>query len=534
MKLSGRHIANILTSLAVALLVVAGGVSGLVPPVFNWYVAGVIVFGLVVILPLLSVMHSEKHDKLYNVLYFVVAHIVSALSIVYVTGANNPFVIPWVVMAIISYTVLGKYAFLLSSITLIGASIMANMINPDIKDDQKVSHIIAGFLLSLLILISAFIIARIINNERKSRIELEATRELEKEQFNKLNTLINSLSDAVLTINSQGEITTENAAALSFFDTNQSLVGKSLESILPLVTVRKEKISIGPLLRSTDNIDRDDLIKITPDGEEIRLSLQLRPVPSKFGDKKNPGYVIILRDITKQKSLEEEKDEFISVASHELRTPVAITEGSLSNLVFLQDKGASPEQLKAAAQEAHKQIVYLSSIINDLSTLSRVERNDEVLPEEIEVKELLAELYAKYSPEAEIHSLEFKLDVAETLPTIVANRLYVEEILQNFITNALKYTKAGSITVKALYENNKVIFSVSDTGIGISKSDQARIFDKFYRSEDFHTRETGGTGLGLYVAQKLASKLGVEITVNSQLGQGSTFSFAISAQSQTT
>lgn len=530
MKLSGRHIANIVTCFAVAGVIVAGGLVGLVPSLFNWYITGVIVFGLVVILPLLSLFHNEKHDTLFNSLYFIVAHIVAGLTLVFVAGPNNPFAVLCVVMMVISYNVLGKYALAASSLTLYISLTVSNLINPDLSDAERPSFVIAGIILCTFITASAVVISRIISKERRSRMELEVTRELEKAQFNKLTTLINSLSDAVLTINAQGEITTENAAALSFFDTNQSLVGKSLESILPLVTVRKEKISISPLLRSTDNIDRDDLIKITPDGEEIRLALQLRPIPSKFGEKTNPGYVIILRDITKQKSLEEEKDEFISVASHELRTPVAIAEGSLSNFSLLQNKGATPEQLENAASEAHKQILYLSSIINDLSTLSQVERDDEILPEEINVKQLLGELYAKYNPEAEIHALELKLDVPDELPNIVANRVYIEEILQNFVNNALKYTKVGSVTIKAFHENGSVVFSVIDTGIGISKSDQGRIFDKFYRSEDFHTRETGGTGLGLYVAQKLAKKLGVHIEVKSQLGQGSTFSFAIATQ----
>jgi len=103
----------------------------------------------------------------------------------------------------------------------------------------------------------------------------------------------------------------------------------------------------------------------------------------------------------------------------------------------------------------------------------------------------------------------------------------LHELLQNFITNAIKYTKEGSITLEVARKKDTIHFAVKDTGIGISKSDQAKVFNKFYRSEDYRTRETGGTGLGLYVAVKLAKKLGTEIDLSSRLNHGSTFSFTL-------
>jgi signal transduction histidine kinase len=99
----------------------------------------------------------------------------------------------------------------------------------------------------------------------------------------------------------------------------------------------------------------------------------------------------------------------------------------------------------------------------------------------------------------------------------------------NFITNSLKYTKEGEITLHVARKDGVVTFEVKDTGIGISKTDQAKIFNKFYRSEDYRTRETGGTGLGLYVAAKLAKKLGTKIELTSRLNHGSSFSFKLPA-----
>ena len=100
-------------------------------------------------------------------------------------------------------------------------------------------------------------------------------------------------------------------------------------------------------------------------------------------------------------------------------------------------------------------------------------------------------------------------------------------MLQNFITNAIKYTDKGSVTLGVRVKNKAVEFIVSDTGIGISKTDLKHVFEKFYRSEDYRTRETSGTGLGLYVVQKLARKLATKITATSRLNHGSSFSFSL-------
>jgi signal transduction histidine kinase len=140
-------------------------------------------------------------------------------------------------------------------------------------------------------------------------------------------------------------------------------------------------------------------------------------------------------------------------------------------------------------------------------------------------------LYNEYSPEASKQKLHFNLELAPKIGHVSTSRLYLHELLQNFITNAIKYTREGSVTLAISKKQDTIFFSVSDTGIGISKSDQAKIFNKFYRSEDYRTRETGGTGLGLYVAMKLSKKLGTHINLKSRLNHGSTFSFELPAHS---
>jgi len=142
------------------------------------------------------------------------------------------------------------------------------------------------------------------------------------------------------------------------------------------------------------------------------------------------------------------------------------------------------------------------------------------------VPALIRDLAANYTPQAKAKGLAFKTDT-DGAKILQSSKLYVREILQNFITNALKYTEKGSIELSAKAMEHGVQFLVRDTGIGISKGDQEKLFDKFFRSEDFRTRKTNGTGLGLYVTLKLAGLLHADIDVRSELDKGSTFSIFI-------
>ncbi len=248
-----------------------------------------------------------------------------------------------------------------------------------------------------------------------------------------------------------------------------------------------------------------------------------------YGQEGMKGYVILLRDITREKSLEEERDEFISVVSHELRTPIAISEGNIGNAEFIFEKsGIANPAMKDALKQAHDQVNFLSAMINDLATLSRAERGVlKVEPESINAHELMNDLLGLYTHDAEAKGLKLNIDLDPELELLQSSKLYVREILQNFITNAIKYTQSGSVTIGAKARKDGVEFTVSDTGIGISKADQEKVFDKFFRSEDFRTRENNGTGLGLYVTMKLTRLIHAEIDLHSELNKGSTFTILV-------
>ena len=351
----------------------------------------------------------------------------------------------------------------------------------------------------------------------------DAGGELERER---LTSLINSMADGVIATDEQTNVVLYNGAALNILDVNSSITGQKLTKIIKIVDANNQPIDLYAtvLQTKTQFTNRDWKLVYSPE-DSINLYLSIAPVRLGYGEKGKKGYVILLRDITREKSLEEERDEFISVVSHELRTPIAIAEGNVGNAEFILEKaGVTDAGVVEALKQAHAQINFLSGMINDLSTLSRAERGKlQIDIEPINVHELLLELKGTYEPTAKQKGLTLTDELTADLELLQSCKLYVREILQNFVTNAIKYTEKGGVTMGAKAVTGGAQFYVRDTGIGISKADQQKVFDKFFRSEDFRTRQNTGTGLGLYVTMKLTRLLHAEISVESELNKGSTF-----------
>jgi two-component system phosphate regulon sensor histidine kinase PhoR len=346
---------------------------------------------------------------------------------------------------------------------------------------------------------------------------------LERER---LTSLINSMADGVLAIDNELKVVVYNGAALNLLDVNTLVPGAAIGRYFNLVDKNQRKVGIGELIRAAKTAwSSGDYRLMYGKDNGINLYISIAPVHLGYGKNADQGYVIVIRDITHEKSLEEERDEFISVVSHELRTPIAIAEGNLSNAKFIADKRNDIPEIVQVIQQAYDQVTFLSGMINDLAMLSRAERGKlAVEKSDINAHTLVEELVKSYQPQAEAKGLKIHYSTDRTLELLHSSELYVREILQNFITNAIKYTQKGSITITAKKHDKGVLFAVSDTGIGISTGDQEKVFQKFFRSEDFRTRETGGTGLGLYVTAKLVKLLNARITLDSELNKGSTFS----------
>jgi two-component system sensor histidine kinase VicK len=350
----------------------------------------------------------------------------------------------------------------------------------------------------------------------------EVNQQLEHER---LTSLINSMVDAVIAVDSKMRIIVYNGATLNILDINNIEVGTPLQLIFKPIDDNDKPADIVSMVTSvtTPFTDRDLRLRYA-DGSAINLYISIAPVRISYGQEGQSGFVILLRDITREKSREEERDEFISVVSHELRTPVTIAEGNIGNAQYMVERSGDIGAIKKALKEAHDQTLFLADMINDLATLSRAERGSlQVEIEPINVAELIKELEENYTDQAKTKGLELKTTIDPHLELLHSSKLYVQEILQNFITNAIKYTDRGSVTIEAKASPIGVRFAIIDTGIGISKADQKRVYDKFFRSEDYRTRKSNGTGLGLYVTMKLTRLIHAELSLESSLNDGSTF-----------
>lgn len=470
-------------------------------------------------------LKKVARSQLIDVAFAVLFHLLTLLFVLFVSGFLSAFLSVWIVLMISADMRFGTRGFLGSFAGLAVAGGLTVVVHPNTPTSEYL-EIIQGILVVGAI---GFAIARIRAITDRERLALAKTREQEVYQRERLLALVNSMGDAVVATDEQGIIKVYNSTLLSLLDTNLNLTGKSIDDVLKLLDISNHHVKIVEEAKLKHAVfSRTDLSHKFSDDERMRLYINVAPIQPSYRSHAESGYIFILRDITKEKTLEEERDEFISVVSHELRTPVAIAEGGLSNIVLLQERGAAPEVLKSAAKSAHDQILYLSKLINDLSALSRAERGLGAEIEVVDVVDLLHKVYANYLPQAQAKSLQLDLDIATNdLPKLVSSRLYLEEIVQNLVTNSLKYTKQGSITIRARRTKEHMIIEVADTGIGISKSDQKHIFEKFYRSEDYRTRESSGTGLGLYVCQKLAEKIGLGLAFESRLNHGSTFTLTV-------
>lgn len=389
-----------------------------------------------------------------------------------------------------------------------------------------ISHDIYLHIIKLLLLIMLGLLVNLlvksIRDEKEELITYSAESAFE---HRRLRSLINSMADAVVATDKDGKIVLYNGAALILINTNQTITGKKLHDFIRPYVKGKQKLDLIEFAKEKDKaIKRDDLLFRNNDGEEINLYVNVAPVKISRGQDGEEGFICLLRDITKEKSIEEQRDEFISITSHELRTPIAITEANIST-ALLPKISKSAKKQRDLLEQAHSNIIFLSQLVDDITTLARAERGDlDTDIEDVDPADVVSELQKDYKSKAQKKKLSLKVETSKELPVIKSNHQRIKEILQDFVTNAIKYTDKGSVTIKTEPDKKGgVVFSVSDSGIGISKGDLNKVFDKFYRSEDFRTRSHSGTGLGLYIARKLAELIGGRVDAQSRLNKGSTF-----------
>jgi predicted ATPase/signal transduction histidine kinase/CheY-like chemotaxis protein len=253
------------------------------------------------------------------------------------------------------------------------------------------------------------------------------------------------------------------------------------------------------------------------------------------------GSVILIRDITAEKEVDRMKTEFISTVSHELRTPLTSVVGfaklihkKLEDVIFplvtVEDRKTKRtisqvgENINIIVSEGER----LTALINDVLDIAKMEAGKvEWQMQLTSLTDLIERAITSISPLFEANHLQLMTEISEDLPQIYVDSDRILQVLLNLISNAVKFTETGSCIVKATQENQELIISIIDTGIGISPTDLDQVFEKFKQVGDTLTDKPKGTGLGLPICKQIIEHHGGRIWVESQLGKGSIFSFAL-------
>ncbi len=482
--------------------------------------------------PANTIKDSTKPSSLSSDTFFGRALIITGLLVSYLLVLGSFFYLgsfsspQFILLLIISFLTIhffglgGLIAAQFGTLLMLGLSVAKLGSSPEHSDNLS-SIIFTGlFLIVACVVFWYFMRARYKEHRLLTNLSQRALRERER-----FVALVNTIDMAVIATDSEQRISLYNSGALSLLGTNISLGGQLFSDVFPLVDANQQPVDIISQVRAGKHaMERvDTSIKI---GQKDIINLQViaAPIHTNFGSK-GGGYVVTMRDITKQKTLDEQRNEFVSVTSHEIRTPIAIIEGTLSTaLAGPMVAKANPDLIKLI-RNAHDQTLFLSRLVQDLATLAMAEGeflDIELKP--IDPAKIIQTQYKNHTAEATEKGLNMILHPSLDLHPILTSEVYINEILENFITNAIKYTKQGTVTLGAeSAAENSIRFWVADTGIGVGQADQKKLFTKFFRAEDFETRETGGTGLGLYITKKLAERIGGKVWCTSELGRGSVF-----------
>jgi len=380
------------------------------------------------------------------------------------------------------------------------------------------------------------------------RSELNERKRLEGElqaYTTKLETLVDERTNALQSANEQLALVLNNTAdALAFADSRGDLLvtnpafrrtfqgesKQSIESILASLVDEEQVEFMGQALLRTiyDNeIQQLETQIISSDGTIRDMDVILLPVP--IDDDQRNGVLLSGHDITQMKEIERFKARFIADAVHDLATPIS----ALNTRLYLLKR--SPDRLDDHVRALENQVTHLGSLLDDLRTLSHLDRGQLILELQMcSINALVQVVYDTYEPVALDKQQNLVMTVDETLPRTRIDERQMSRVLVNLVSNAVNYTPEQAdkrIHIETQHSANEVIIQVADEGMGISAEDQQHIFDRFYRTPKARTQVSGGTGLGLAITKEIVELHGGSIHVDSQPGKGSTFTVRLPIRS---
>jgi PAS domain S-box-containing protein len=495
--------------------------------VFLMYVNGpVLLIGLAIIYRLNRSGHQVLAGYLFLVLFLLVLNFADSPSELVSGRSTVLYFLPIAMASMILASHSGFYFAALCSLAVIGLSVWTSR-------EFNLVGIASFYIVALVSWLSARSLERALSNLRKTNLELdqrvdERTRDLaealarEHAESSKNQAILEGIADGVIVFDKDGKAIVANSAI-------GNIIGRSSEGILGLEieTLMGEQVSTE---------DRAMIAKLLQDRELHRpsvkfawgdktLSVSFAQVHARRGDV--TGTVAVFRDFTREAEVDRMKSDFVSIVSHELRTPLTSIKGYL-DLVLMGASGPISKQQGSFLEIAKANAERLHVLVSDLLDLSRIESGRADLDlQVVSLPEIIDQVTGSLQHEFGERNLTLTLDVPANLPEIFGDPGRIAQVLTNLLSNAYKYTRTGGATVQVRQVKDTLQVDVIDTGVGIAKEDQEKLFTRFFRAEDSQVRQQPGTGLGLSITKSLVEMHGGKIWVDSKPGTGTTFSFTL-------
>ncbi|OIJ10963.1 PAS domain-containing sensor histidine kinase [Anaerobacillus arseniciselenatis] len=354
----------------------------------------------------------------------------------------------------------------------------------------------------------------------------EITRTYEAQQ-ERLETLIENMGSGLILINNKGEVSLINKSCKKIFHED---IDHWLTKVYHKVIPHKQIIKIVQEIFLSEKGQKKHII--------LPIQLEMRhfdvygaPIISSGGKESLKGIVLVFHDITELKKLEQMRKDFVANVSHELKTPITSVKGFTETLLdgAAEDEALRKQFLNIIWDESER----LQNLIQDLLDLSKIEHSEFQLNwQRVDLSMLTDDVIVMLKGKAKQKDISLT-KVTEGSSTIEGDPLRIKQVMINLINNAIMYTpQGGRININVTETNEKVIFGVKDTGIGISKQEVSRVFERFYRVDRARSRNSGGTGLGLAIVKHIVEAHQGEIIVDSEVGKGTLFAICFNKKAQ--
>ena len=348
------------------------------------------------------------------------------------------------------------------------------------------------------------------------------------------NFIAQSINDGIVILNDKGEISLYNDGMANITGwAKEDAKNLIYKSVFKFVDSKNQPITEASnpfvtIIADNKEIDNADFIISRKDNKSIPIKVSVSKLnPDDTSSKELIG---VFKDVSKDQKSDQERSDFISTASHEMRTPIASIEGFLSLAIL----GTQDPKVKTYLDKAHEQIQKLGKLFEDLLTSAQVDDGAiKYNPVNIDLNDLINKLTPEFKKQVEAKKLQFQFSVASSSKSnektvspvfhINADPKHVTEIIKQLVSNAIKFTESGWVIIGLRGNQESVEFYVQDTGKGIAATDITHLFQKFYRLDNSETRDNGGTGLGLFISKSLADMNNAKIIPESTVGKGSVF-----------